>query len=505
MQSGLGPLCTDRLWVLLDLSPIARTMDDPMLTPRLCLPANGTMRRIVAVLWVTFAGTAFPAALLALDSSDRLPASALSASGFTVLIETEESYRQPAPVLTAKQLEAFTEGSKGFLQRWVVAPSILGLWGRGPTSNGEACTDCHDNGGRGRAPSGPEESLQSMLVRLSIPGSGLYGAPRPDPNYGDQLQEEGILGRVPPEGHAAIHWSEFTVALDDGEIVRLRRPRIELRELAFGPLAPGIMTSARVAPPLVGVGLLDAVSDEAILASAAQSRARGLRGRPNRVWDLINERQAIGRFGHKANVPNLLQQIVTAYHEDLGVTSFWFPEENCPHIQTACAAEPPGGHFELPSPFLDPVLLYARALAVPARRNAGDTKVQRGAALFSSSGCDGCHMSTLETGDYTPLPAASHQIIHPYTDLLLHDMGEDLADGRPDYLAGPRDWRTAPLWGLGLSATVNGNSMLLHDGRARDATEAILWHGGEAQDAREAFRRMPKEDREALVAFLQSL
>jgi CxxC motif-containing protein (DUF1111 family) len=327
----------------------------------------------------------------------------------------------------------------------------------------------------------------------------------PDPNYGDQLQEEGILGRVPPEGHAAIRWNEFQVALGDGQIVRLRRPSIEFRELAFGPLAAGLLVSPRVAPPLIGLGLLDAVAEEAILVAAAQSRAAGVDGRPNRVWDSIHGGQAIGRFGHKANVPSLLQQIVTAYHEDLGVTSRWFPEENCPPIQTACRAEPPGGHPELPEAFLDPVLLYTRALAVPARRDTTGPLVRAGEVLFAKARCAGCHVSTLETGNYAPLPAASHQIIHAYTDLLVHDMGDGLADGRPDYAAGPRDWRTAPLWGLGLSEIVNGNTTLLHDGRARDVTEAILWHGGAASAARDAFRGMSKQERDALIAFVMSL
>jgi CxxC motif-containing protein (DUF1111 family) len=293
--------------------------------------------------------------------------------------------------------------------------------------------------------------------------------------------------------------------LGDGELVRLRRPGIELRELAFGPLAPGVLLSLRVAPALVGVGLLDAVPEQTILAAAARSRAAGFDGRPNRVWNAIDGRQAIGRFGHKANVSTLLQQIVTAYHEDLGVTSRWFPDENCPAVQIACRAEPPGGHPELPEAFLDPVLLYARALAVPARRNADEAFVKAGEALFAKAGCSGCHAPTLETGDYAPLPAASHQTIHPYTDLLLHDMGDGLADGRPDYAAGPRDWRTSPLWGLGLSATVNGNTTLLHDGRARDLTEAILWHGGAAEAARDAFRGMSKQQRDALIAFVMSL
>ena len=462
------------------------------------------MRWTSAALWLTLAGGVCPAMLLALEAEwPREPE--LTAGGFTTVTTAGEAYQQPARLLTASQLAAFTEGRKGFSQHWAVAPSILGLWGRGPTSNGEACTDCHDNGGRGRPPAGPEEPLQSMLVRLSIAGTGPHGEPAPDPNYGDQLQEEGILGRVPAEGHAAIQWSEFQVALGEGELVRLRRPGIELRELAFGPLAPGALLSPRVAPALVGVGLLDAIPEQTILAAAARSRAAGFDGRPNRVWNAIDGRRAIGRFGHKANVATLLQQIVTAYHEDLGVTSRWFPDENCPAVQIACRAEPPGGHPELPEAFLDPVLLYARALAVPARRNADQAVLKTGEALFAKAGCSGCHAPTLETGDYAPLPAASHQTIHPYTDLLLHDMGDGLADGRPDYAAGPRDWRTAPLWGLGLSGIVNGNTTLLHDGRARSVTEAILWHGGMAEAARDAFRAMSKQERDALIAFVMSL
>ena len=194
-----------------------------------------------------------------------------------------------------------------------------------------------------------------------------------------------------------------------------------------------------------------------------------------------------------------------AYHADLGVTSRWFPEENCTEAQVKCLAEPPGGHPELPNEFVEPVLFYARALAVPARRNVDDAQVKRGQVLFHLAGCDGCHTPTLETGGYEPLPALSHQTIHPYTDFLLHDMGEGLADGRPDFHAGGRDWRTAPLWGLGLSHTVNGNDSLLHDGRARNLTEAVLWHGGEAQPSRDQFSDMPKANREALLAFLRSL
>ena len=446
-----------------------------------------------------------PAALSALSGNERLDPSAVSGGISIAAIESEQAYQQPAPVLNVGELAQFVEGRKGFAQHWVVAPSILGLWGRGPTSNAEACTDCHENGGRGRVPDDLTEPMRSMLVRLSIPGAGPDGGPNPHPVYGDQLQNEGILGRVPPEGDPRVGWKTRSVAMADGEIVQLRVPALKFRSLNFGPLGPEVMTSVRVAPALIGVGLLDAVSEDTIRALAADQQRKGLRGRPNIVWDLINNREALGRFGYKANQPSVEQQILFAYHADLGVTSRWFPEENCTEVQLECLAEPPGSHPELPDAFLDPVLFYARALAVPARRDVDDSQVKRGEALFSVVGCDGCHVPNLQTAEYAALPALSRQTIHPYTDLLLHDMGEGLADGRPDFRAGSRDWRTAPLWGLGLSQSVNGNGSLLHDGRARNLTEAILWHGGEAQASRDAFKRMLGSDRQALLAFLNSL
>ncbi len=326
---------------------------------------------------------------------------------------SRSEYSQPLPELSAAQLERFEEGRKGFAQHWAVAPSILGLWGRGPTSNGEACTDCHENGGRGRATDSTSAEQRSMLVRLSIPGHGPHGSAQGDPNYGDQLQEEGILGRVPAEGRAIIEWSEFDIALPDGEVVHMRRPRLELRDLAYGPLAPDIMTSVRVAPALVGVGLIDAISDAAILAQEQRQRALDLRGYANRVWDLVSQREAIGRFGRKANQPHLLQQVATAYHADLGVTSVWFPEENCPAVQRQCRAEPPGGHPELPAPFLEPVLFYLRALA-PANRHMSDTpSVARGERIFHAAGCADCHVPEWHTRHDDRAPELSDRVIHP--------------------------------------------------------------------------------------------
>src|SRR5262245_18763931 len=263
--------------------PISATVK-PMAKRNLARSSFGALLMLTAV------------ALLALSSGAVDPA-ALSAGTSTVSAESESAYQQPAPVLSAAQLELFQEGSRGFAQRWVVAPSILGLWGRGPTSNGEACIDCHENGGRGRPPADATEPMRSMLVRLSVVGVDPHGAPNPHPAYGDQLQNQGILGRVPPEGDPRLIWEVRSIAMADGELVQLRAPILDLRHVNFGPLGSDVMTSARVAPPLVGVGLLDAVSDEAIQSIAADQQRKGLRGRPNVVWDLINGRDALGRFG----------------------------------------------------------------------------------------------------------------------------------------------------------------------------------------------------------------
>lgn len=447
--------------------------------------------------------SAIPLALLAgvQIAPDRLRAGGT----FSVPAAGSQSYSQPGPALDPEQQARFAAGRTGFHQRWVVKPSILGLWGRGPTSNGEVCTDCHDNNGRGRPPLTSDEPLRSMIVRLSIPGRNAHGGPAPHPVYGEQLQFQGVLGVVPGEGEAYLRWHETTVHLAGGEQVRLRAPAVEFRDLHFGPIEADTLLSPRVAPPLLGLGLLEAVPEQALLDIAQRQSAQGVAGRPNRVWDVGARRTVLGRFGLKANQPGLRQQIASAFLAELGVNSLLFPEENCTPRQIQCTRHPPGGHPEISAERLDAIAFYLRALAVPERRDEDNPTVQRGERLFRQVGCAGCHVPTLATGDYPALPQIAHQIIRPYTDLLLHDMGEGLSDGRRDFEAGARDWRTAPLWGLGLSAAVNGNAFLLHDGRARNLTEAILWHGGQAQRSRDAFARLPAEERAALVAFLHSL
>jgi CxxC motif-containing protein (DUF1111 family) len=416
-----------------------------------------------------------------------------------------DAYALPLPLLDREQLALFQQGRELLAQRWVVAPSPFGLWGRGPLSNAEVCTDCHEHNGRGRPPLSDAEPMRSMLVRLSVPGTGAHGEPAPHPVYGDQLQSQGVLGKVPGEGEAYVRWSETRVILPDGETVLLRAPAVEFRELNFGPIGTDTMYSPRVAPPIFGLGLLEAVPEGTVLAIAAEQRRLGLAGRQNRVWDRTKQSSAAGRFGLKANQPNLRQHIASAFLADLGVTSTLFAEESCTSVQRECKAMPEGRQPELGEGQLDALLFYVRALGVPARRKAEDAQVRHGEELFGALQCTACHVPSLATGDFPAVPQLAGRTIHPYTDLLVHDMGEGLADGRPDFEAGPRDWRTAPLWGLGLSEAVNGNGFLLHDGRARSVVEAVVWHGGEAQRSRDAFTRLPREERDAVVAFVKSL
>ena len=435
----------------------------------------------------------------------ELPMTALSGGDFTISDESALAYSLPGPGLDAAQLELFANGRQEFHQRWVVLAVIGGKWGRGPTSNGETCIDCHAGNGRGHAPDSAKETLASMVVRLSIPGENEHGGPLPHPNYGDQLQNQGELGRALPEGDAVIAWSEHEERLNDGFAVTLRTPKVGFTNLAFGPLGADIMTSVRIAPAVFGAGLLDAIAENAVLDIARRQQQLGFNGRPNYVWDTEKQATALGRFGWKANQPSLSQQNASAFLNDMGVTTSMFKRENCPDPQTGCRKRPTGMVPEQPDRAFNELLFYTRVLGVPARRRVDDPVTLRGEQLFAQAQCAVCHVPEIKTGDYPALPQLGHQVIRPYTDLLLHDMGEGLADGRPDFRAGPRDWRTPPLWGIGLSNKVNGNASLLHDGRARNPTEAILWHGGEAKVSSEAFRGLPASDRAALLAFVESL
>jgi CxxC motif-containing protein (DUF1111 family) len=456
-------------------------------------------------------------ASLASGETDNLDPAALSAGTFTTAESGPHAFAIPVAMLDKEGAEVFIKGKEQFNEAWVFAPDPGGVWGLGPTFNEDRCAHCHENNGRARAPEQAHEAEFGLLVRLSIPGTSKEGGPNPHPVYGDQLQNRGMRDRVPAEGRVVVTYTAREVTFADGAKIVLRVPQIAFQDLQFGPLGSDIMTSARIAPAVVGLGLLEAVPESTILGFAKEQEKLGLQGQPNYVWDYENEQTVLGRFGWKANQPSLRQQTAAAFLGDIGATSSVFPEENCPPAQKQCLEVPSAskcggqggctGNYRpevIPSR-LSNITLYLQALAVPARRNVNDARVQRGQELFARATCSACHVPEMKTGPKTAFAPAANLTIHPYTDLLLHDMGEELADGRPDFKASGREWRTPPLWGIGLLRTVNRHSDLLHDGRARDVTEAILWHGGQAEKAREAFRAMPKDEREALVKFVESL
>lgn len=430
------------------------------------------------------------------------------------------AYSIPTPTLDVSQREAFALGHKMFSNRWAFFWFENAEFGRGPTSNAQACTSCHTSSGRGlvtgtpRGEDGeardhhitvPFEAAPNLVVRVSVKGTDAHGGPKPHPAYGDQLQNFGVQRVLPAEGGFSVAWSERIVTLRDGEQVSLRSPTLTLTDLAYGPLGEDGMAALRLAPPLIGLGLLEAIPEETILQLADRQAVAGIRGRVNRVWDESQGKTVMGRFGLKANHGSLREQAAAAFINDIGLSNPVYPAQNCPPIQRGCEELMPAGRPEITVKRLAATELYLRALSVPMRRDVDEPQVKRGEQLFAQTHCAICHVPTLKTGAYPPLPQLADQTIHPYTDLLLHDMGEELADGRPDYLASGSEWRTPPLWGIGLSHKVNGAGAFLHDGRARNFVEAILWHGGEAQASREAFRRFAREDREALIAFLQSL
>jgi len=419
----------------------------------------------------------------------------------------------------------FKIGNSIFRRLWVSAPSSTDASdGLGPLFNSRACQSCHLKDGRGHPPlsSDVPDRTGSMLIRLSVPpktdaekallASGKVNS-IPDPVYGGQLQDFGIQG-FESEGKVKIDYAEKPVTLADGETVSLRAPTYKIADLGYGPMSPDIMLSPRVAPPMIGLGLLEAVPEDQILAHADPDDADGdgISGRPNRVWSDLHKKQMLGRFGWKANVPTIDDQSAGAFSGDIGISTTLHPSGagECTDKQEKCINAPSGNspkyqNVEVGDDLFKLVTFYSRNLAVPKRRNPDDPEVLKGKALFYEIGCTKCHNPKFVTGTAPKQPHLSNQLIYPYTDMLLHDMGEGLADNRPDGGAGGTEWRTAPLWGIGLTETVSGHTLFLHDGRARNLTEAILWHGGEAQGARDAFAELPKADRDRLLAFVNSL
>jgi CxxC motif-containing protein (DUF1111 family) len=412
----------------------------------------------------------------------------------------------------------FAIGNSFFRRNWVEAPSSTSARdGLGPHFIARSCGGCHEDGGRGATPvmgkHGVPEQPVALLIRLSVPGVGPHGGPNPEPTYGDQLNNSAVQ-RVRPEGKVVVTYRTVRGHFADGDAYSLRSPSYRLTDLGYGPLDAQVMIGPRIAPQLIGVGLIEAIPESDIIenAEAQAKRTDAIKGVPNRVWDAFAEKEVIGRFDWKANGGSIAHQTAAAFQGDMGITSSRFPNETCTPRQTDCLAAPrgnQGGKPEIDDATLSNVIFFQAVLAPPARRDMDNPQVQRGSELFVQAQCAVCHRPSYVTGEPASSvfssPALAKQKIFPYTDLLLHDMGADLADGRPDFLASGRQWKTPPLWGIGLIPDVNGHSFLLHDGRARNVLEAILWHGGEAEASKDQVLAMTRKDREALVKFVESL
>lgn len=423
------------------------------------------------------------------------------------LLFGSQAYSMPAANITTEHESLFFSGNGFFNQAWVEAPSSTqSRDGLGPLFNARSCAACHFKDGRGRPPLEPDEAFLGLLLRLSVPGEGAHGGPAAEPSYGGQLQPFAIPG-VPAEGRPIVRYREEPGAYADGEPYALSVPTYEIVDLAHGAMQSDVRISPRVAPAMIGLGLLEAIDDERLVSLEDPDDANhdGVSGRANRVWDAIAQREAIGRFGWKAEQPTVRQQSAGAFLGDIGITTQLFSTETCTDAQNECKAALSGGAPELLDHLLDRVAAYGRLLAVPQRDRHKNPTVLRGKLLFSEAGCAGCHVPSHRTGQGHELIELRDQLIWPYTDLLLHDMGEKLSDHRPSFKAEGAEWRTPPLWGLRFLEDVNGHRRLLHDGRARGVAEAILWHGGEAEHSRSKFVEMPSADRKAIVEFVESL
>lgn len=496
------------------------------------------------------------------DASEHLAGGAAT----TALANADAFGQRPAAIASNFELDAnFTSGDHIFR-----TPEATGI---GPLFNARTCQGCHLRDGRGLVPNNPEQPMRSMFLRLSQANGS------PDPTYGGQLQTFGV-DSVPGdtqglpahdgalngdlaigEAYAYITYEEVAGQYPDGDSYSLRQPTYHVKALSYGEFSESVRFSPRVTPSLFGSGLLEAIPVDYIIAYADEDDVNndGISGRAAMVNSPFSTELQLGRFGYKASNPSVLQQVAGAYRGDIGLTNTVFSDESCTNNQLACenrAADEPktGAEYDLSDVKLALVEFYNRVLSVPERR--GKTGEQWQAAViagreqFFEMNCVGCHVPRHKTGEAagselgdvsiaglnptskTPIAVLSNQVIYPFTDLLLHDMGgscqitreltngtactggeaceyvqrcEGLADGRIDGPASETEWKTPALWGLGLVKTVNAQATFLHDGRARTIEEAILWHSGEAEASKQAFTQLTRDERSQVITFLNSL
>ncbi len=424
----------------------------------------------------------------------------LSGGVQTAFDATSKAFSFPFSGMSSDDDNMHGLGDLAFDQTFLTAPANQNS-GLGPAFNNVSCISCHHNDGKGLPTAGDPQS--SLLMRISLEqGNDPNGDALPVPGYGTQLQDKSVFGKS-PECRVNITYSTQSYSFPDGATYELRTPTYTLTNLHTSITAPYV-TSPRLAPPVFGLGLLEAIPEADIINNADVNDVNGdsISGKPNYVWNPELQKKMLGRFGLKANTATLIVQVAAAYNNDIGVTNRIFPKET---IDGQPQMDGLNDDAELPDNILHAVKFYVQSLQAPARRNVNDEEVLKGKQIFYDAQCESCHKQSFRTAVNVAFPALSNQLIRPYTDMLLHDMGPGLADGRPDFDANGNEWRTTPLWGLGLSAVVNYPAYFLHDGRARTITEAIMWHGGEALQSKNYVQQLSKADREALLKFLMSL
>jgi CxxC motif-containing protein (DUF1111 family) len=430
------------------------------------------------------------------------PSLPLAAGQLTNFIRSSSGFDNLPDSLTGEDITKHRAGDGNFDAVFVTAPAKINS-GLGPLFNNNSCAGCHIKDGRGLVEKGQllirvsssnnkefAESLTALAKYHREAASGLENTP-PFPGLGNQIQDSAVYGMT-PEAIVAINWQEEKGKYGDGKEYSLRSPLVKITTPEGQILDRDIQISPRLPQPVFGLGLLEAI-DESTLRNLEDIDDRdrdGISGKINRVWDAKAKKVAIGRFGWKASHPSLEQQIAAAYVNDMGITNPLFPEGN--------------GTTDIDPQTLEENTFYVQTLGAPVRSFWNDSKVKQGEKLFNDAQCASCHLTEMKTGN-SQIKVVANQTIHPYTDLLLHDLGKGLADNRPDFLASGTEWRTQSLWGLGLTKTVLPDATYLHDGRARTLEEAILWHGGEAEVAKENFRTMSADDRDRLIKFLNSL
>jgi CxxC motif-containing protein (DUF1111 family) len=429
------------------------------------------------------------------------PESVLAGGETTIFSSGPDAFTFPLANLTNEDIQKHFIADGIFGQQFVSAPANQ-FGGIGPLFNQNSCESCHVRNGRGIVPQFDGDPSTGLLLRLSIPGEGLNGAIIPAPGFGGQLQHKAIFN-VTAEGKLSRTEVTELIQYLDGGSVTLTKPTYHIVE-SYIPLPVDLLISPRLAPAVHGLGLLEAIPAEDILALADEHDADGdgISGKPNMVWDVLAQELRLGRFGWKAENPTANQQAADAAHNDMGLTSYYFPVEHCDG-QSNCQDGLQNEH-DADEETTNMFAFYFQTLAVPAQRDYDDPAVIRGRELFQTINCSACHHPRYVTGVHD-IVSLTGQTIYPYTDVLLHDMGEGLSDHRPTYRANGQEWRTPPLWGIGLTQIVNPKATFLHDGRAKTLEEAILWHGGEAEASKEQFRKMGASDRDALIAFLNSL